>query len=60
MEFEDIEEAIEAIVVLNHAPIENPNGKFPYTMKLCFSSTRQVNINGSSRLQNDSNDGNEN
>ncbi|EEB18296.1 heterogeneous nuclear ribonucleoprotein L, putative [Pediculus humanus corporis] len=61
IEFEDIEGAIEALVVLNHAPIENPNGKFPYTMKLCFSSSRQVNVNGTTRVvQNNGNNNNNN
>lgn len=40
MEFEDLSQATEALVVCNHSPITNQNSKFPFLMKLCFSSTR--------------------
>ncbi|KAL3216222.1 hypothetical protein MRX96_006417 [Rhipicephalus microplus] len=39
MEFETVSEAIEALIMSNHTPINNPNGKFPYILKLCFSSS---------------------
>ncbi|XP_042143600.1 heterogeneous nuclear ribonucleoprotein L isoform X2 [Ixodes scapularis] len=39
MEFETVSEAIEGLIGCNHAPINNPNGKFPYILKLCFSSS---------------------
>ncbi len=42
IEFESLSEALEALVVCNHQPIANPNGKFPYIMKLCFSSSRSI------------------
>ncbi|XP_067007690.1 heterogeneous nuclear ribonucleoprotein L isoform X2 [Anabrus simplex] len=42
LEFEDIGQAVEALMMCNHAPIQNPGGKFPYIMKLCFSSSRQI------------------
>ena len=37
IEFETLNDALEGLVVCNHQPIPNPNGKFPYIMKLCFS-----------------------
>lgn len=39
IQFEDISEAVEALVLCNHVPIPNPTGKFPFVFKLCFSST---------------------
>ncbi|XP_047000111.1 heterogeneous nuclear ribonucleoprotein L isoform X1 [Schistocerca americana] len=42
IEFEDIGQAVEALMMCNHVPIQNPGGKFPYIMKLCFSSSRQI------------------
>lgn len=39
IQFEDISEAVEALVLCNHVPIPNPAGKFPFVFKLCFSST---------------------
>ena len=42
IEFETLPEALEGLVVCNHQPIPNPNGKFPYIMKLCFSSSRSI------------------
>ncbi|KAG1681987.1 Heterogeneous nuclear ribonucleoprotein L [Nymphon striatum] len=38
MEFETTMQAVEAIVMCNHAAITIQNAKFPFTMKLCFSS----------------------
>ncbi|XP_014661989.1 PREDICTED: heterogeneous nuclear ribonucleoprotein L-like isoform X2 [Priapulus caudatus] len=37
-EWERPEGAFEALVIANHMQVPNPNGKFPYTLKLCFSS----------------------
>ena len=37
IEFETLPEALEGLVLCNHQPIPNPNGQFPYIMKLCFS-----------------------
>ena len=42
IEFESLSEALEGLVVCNHQPVANPNGKFPYIMKLCFSSSRSI------------------
>lgn len=42
IEFESLSDSLEGIVVCNHHPIPNPNGKFPYIMKLCFSSSRSI------------------
>jgi len=47
LEFANISEALEALVVGNHAPIPNPisastDSKFPFIMKLCFSSSRHI------------------
>lgn len=39
IEFETISEALEGLALCNHVPISNPNGKFPYILKLCFSSS---------------------
>jgi len=38
LEWESKGEAIEAISLINHMQIPNPNGKHPYVFKLCFSS----------------------
>ena len=37
VEFETVEEACEALVMVNHTEIEGTNKKYPYCMKLCFS-----------------------
>ncbi|XP_018026556.1 heterogeneous nuclear ribonucleoprotein L isoform X1 [Hyalella azteca] len=43
LEFEDLQEALEALVSCNHARIPNPTGtRFPFIMKLCFSSSRSL------------------
>lgn len=42
MEFQNISQAIMAIMACNHATIQHPGAKFPYVMKLCFSSSRQI------------------
>jgi heterogeneous nuclear ribonucleoprotein L len=36
-EFDSVQEACEAIVLVNHTEIEGTNKKYPYCMKLCFS-----------------------
>ncbi|XP_039279502.1 heterogeneous nuclear ribonucleoprotein L isoform X3 [Nilaparvata lugens] len=46
MEFDDVTEAIDALVLCNHASIKNHGGRFPYVMKLCFSSNRTTEMNG--------------
>lgn len=42
IEFETLAESMESLVMANHIPVENPNGKFPYIMKLCFSSSKAI------------------
>ncbi|KAF7488369.1 Heterogeneous nuclear ribonucleoprotein L [Sarcoptes scabiei] len=37
IQFDTISSAIEALVVCNHVSMPNPNGKFPFVFKLCFS-----------------------
>ncbi|XP_059480129.1 heterogeneous nuclear ribonucleoprotein L isoform X2 [Neocloeon triangulifer] len=56
LEFDSISDALDALMMCNHLPIQNPNGKFPYIMKLCFSSSRQIpsTISGSMHLKRDS------
>ncbi|XP_055944686.1 heterogeneous nuclear ribonucleoprotein L-like [Argiope bruennichi] len=39
IEFATINQSLEGLAVCNHVPIPNPSGKFPYILKLCFSST---------------------
>ncbi|XP_060520438.1 heterogeneous nuclear ribonucleoprotein L [Cylas formicarius] len=49
LEFDTIAEAVAAVMACNHAAIESPGTKFPFIMKLCFSSTRSMTIkNGDS------------
>ncbi|CAH1397467.1 unnamed protein product [Nezara viridula] len=48
LEFEDLADAVNALIYCNHAPIKNPDSKFPYMMKLCFSSSRSITANGGS------------
>ncbi|XP_054282546.1 heterogeneous nuclear ribonucleoprotein L-like isoform X2 [Macrosteles quadrilineatus] len=46
LEFQSVEKALLALMLCNHHPVKNPSGKFPYVMKLCFSSNRfPVNLN---------------
>ena len=42
IEFESLSEALESLVTANHIPVDNPSGKFPYIMKLCFSSSKAI------------------
>jgi len=42
IEFSTQSDALEGIVCCNHLPVNNPDAKFPYTMKLCFSSTKNI------------------
>ena len=44
IEFENLSHALESLVVANHVPVDNPNGKFPYIMKLCFSSSKAIPV----------------
>lgn len=40
VEWENVSDAIEAVISCNHVEMPNPNlgGRYPYTFKLCFSS----------------------
>ncbi|CAF4888479.1 unnamed protein product [Pieris macdunnoughi] len=42
MEFQNISQSVMAIMACNHATINHPGAKFPFVMKLCFSSSRQI------------------
>ncbi|CAH2061755.1 unnamed protein product, partial [Iphiclides podalirius] len=42
MEFTNISQSVMAIMACNHATIQHPGAKFPFVMKLCFSSSRQI------------------
>ena len=42
IEFVNQSDALEGLVCCNHLPVNNPSGKFPYIMKLCFSSSRNI------------------
>ncbi|KAG5320729.1 HNRPL protein, partial [Pseudoatta argentina] len=42
IEFSSVGIAVAAIMECNHTALENSNGKFPYIMKLCFSSSRTI------------------
>ncbi|TRY79662.1 hypothetical protein TCAL_07302 [Tigriopus californicus] len=42
IEFETLSEALEGLVMCNHHPVPNASSKFPYIMKLCFSSSRSI------------------
>ncbi|XP_058808352.1 heterogeneous nuclear ribonucleoprotein L isoform X2 [Phymastichus coffea] len=42
IEFSCVGIAVQAIMECNHTALENNNGKFPYIMKLCFSSSRTI------------------
>lgn len=42
MEFSNISHSVMAIMACNHATITHPGAKFPFLMKLCFSSARAI------------------
>jgi len=42
VEFANQSDALEGLVSCNHLPVNNPTGKFPYIIKLCFSSSRNI------------------
>lgn len=43
IEFPNIAQAVCAIMKCNHLPIEGKGTKFPFIMKLCFSSSKSMN-----------------
>jgi len=50
LEFENVSEALEALVCCNHSRIPNQTSRFPFIMKLCFSSSRSLQINKNDRM----------
>ncbi|XP_042560028.1 heterogeneous nuclear ribonucleoprotein L-like isoform X6 [Clupea harengus] len=47
LEWESINDAMEALAMMNHYqmqnPISTPDGPYPYTLKLCFSTAQHAN-----------------
>ncbi|XP_035242138.1 heterogeneous nuclear ribonucleoprotein L-like isoform X2 [Anguilla rostrata] len=43
LEWESINDAMEALAMMNHFQMKNPNGPYPYTLKLCFSTAQHAN-----------------
>ncbi|KAJ8383651.1 hypothetical protein AAFF_G00216220 [Aldrovandia affinis] len=43
LEWESINDAMEALAMMNHYQMKNPNGPYPYTLKLCFSTAQHAN-----------------
>lgn len=42
LEWESKSDAMEALALLNHYQMKNPNGPYPYTLKLCFSTAQHA------------------
>uniref|UniRef100_A0A3Q0QQJ8 Heteroous nuclear ribonucleoprotein L n=1 Tax=Amphilophus citrinellus TaxID=61819 RepID=A0A3Q0QQJ8_AMPCI len=43
LEWDSINDAMEALAMMNHYQMKNPSGPYPYTLKLCFSTTHHAN-----------------
>ncbi|CAB1431170.1 unnamed protein product [Pleuronectes platessa] len=43
LEWESINDAMEGLSLMNHYQMKNPSGPYPYTLKLCFSTTHHAN-----------------
>ncbi|XP_016327359.1 heterogeneous nuclear ribonucleoprotein L2 isoform X2 [Sinocyclocheilus anshuiensis] len=43
LEWESVNDAMEALAMMNHYQMKNPNGPYPYTLKLCFSTAQHAN-----------------
>nr|XP_019941729.1 PREDICTED: heterogeneous nuclear ribonucleoprotein L-like isoform X2 [Paralichthys olivaceus] len=43
LEWDSINDAMEALSLMNHYQMKNPSGPYPYTLKLCFSTTHHAN-----------------
>ncbi|KAG7264730.1 hypothetical protein CRUP_025908 [Coryphaenoides rupestris] len=43
LEWESINDAMEALALMNHYQMKNPSGPYPYTLKLCFSTAHHAN-----------------
>uniref|UniRef100_UPI0035900792 heterogeneous nuclear ribonucleoprotein L-like n=1 Tax=Myxine glutinosa TaxID=7769 RepID=UPI0035900792 len=42
LEWDSKNDAMEALAILNHVQMKNPSGQYPYTLKLCFSTTQNT------------------
>lgn len=42
LEWESKSDALETLSLLNHYQMKNPNGPYPYTLKLCFSTAQHA------------------
>lgn len=43
LEWESINDAMEALAMMNHYQMKNSAGPYPYTLKLCFSTVQHAN-----------------
>uniref|UniRef100_A0A673Y0C7 Heterogeneous nuclear ribonucleoprotein L n=1 Tax=Salmo trutta TaxID=8032 RepID=A0A673Y0C7_SALTR len=43
LEWESINDSMEALAMMNHYQMKNPSGPYPYTLKLCFSTAQHAN-----------------
>ncbi|XP_066515295.1 heterogeneous nuclear ribonucleoprotein L [Hoplias malabaricus] len=43
LEWESVNDAMEALALMNHYQMKNPTGPYPYTLKLCFSTAQNAN-----------------
>uniref|UniRef100_A0A667XLA4 Heterogeneous nuclear ribonucleoprotein L n=1 Tax=Myripristis murdjan TaxID=586833 RepID=A0A667XLA4_9TELE len=43
LEWESINDAMEALAMMNHYQMKNSTGPYPYTLKLCFSTVQHAN-----------------
>uniref|UniRef100_A0A8C1H6X4 Heterogeneous nuclear ribonucleoprotein L n=1 Tax=Cyprinus carpio carpio TaxID=630221 RepID=A0A8C1H6X4_CYPCA len=43
LEWESVNDAMEALAMINHYQMKNPSGPYPYTLKLCFSTAQHAN-----------------
>ncbi|KAM9801002.1 heterogeneous nuclear ribonucleoprotein L-like [Neosynchiropus ocellatus] len=43
LEWESINDAMEALALMNHYQMKNSTGPYPYTLKLCFSTVQHTN-----------------
>uniref|UniRef100_A0A672PCA6 Heterogeneous nuclear ribonucleoprotein L-like n=1 Tax=Sinocyclocheilus grahami TaxID=75366 RepID=A0A672PCA6_SINGR len=43
LEWESVNDAMEALAMMNHYQMKNPSGPYPYTFKLCFSTAQHAN-----------------
>ncbi|XP_053702836.1 heterogeneous nuclear ribonucleoprotein L-like isoform X3 [Synchiropus splendidus] len=42
LEWESVNDAMEALALMNHHQMKNPSGPYPFTLKLCFSTTHNA------------------